>query len=342
MLTPVTARWLVHLADPEGVGTPRPSRPLRATDAKSLLNQAHRHAVLGSVLRNLDSAQDLGMPSALLAAATAQHHNDVGFNLVLRKHAHALQRAIASEKLPAMLVKGPVFARQLYPDPGLRRFTDIDLLIHPDAILAIEHILRDLGFVPAGKHSPGTVQPETKWLFRADHMQMVEVQTNLIHAASLRNGMWLSYADLATGDCDTEFQRPSTLMIVAAIHGAGHEFERLQHVADICQAARRLTGAVEEQRLTELLDRSRSRLATVTGLALAARMFGELRCLELANAIGPVQQAGLARSLMHPVVVRSSKHWTRPLHSWRRKLFRELLKANPTIRENAERNTPLG
>lgn len=320
-------RWLVHLADPEGVRTPRPRHVLRAGDVTHLLRQADLHAVLGAVLQNLENHPDIRLAPELRQAATAKHHNDVGFNLVLRKQADKLMQAVNQDKLPAMLIKGPVFARQLYPAPGLRRFTDIDLLIAPEATAAIERILIDLGFIPAGDHTPGTVEPETKWLRQNDHMQMVEVQTNLVHAASLRSGMSLGYADLAAGEIDPTMQRPSTLLIVAAIHGAGHEFERLQQVVDLCQAARRLVGAAEEQRLVELVDRSGSKLATVTGLTLAGIMFGEHRCLELAKQLQPVRHAALTRHLMSSAVVQSSKHWSRPLYAWRRKFFRRLLKA---------------
>ncbi len=98
---------------------------------------------------------------------------------------------------------------------------------------------------------------------------LVEVHSNLVHGASLRRTMSLTYEDLRE-----DAESPAGLFCVAAVHGGGHHFERLRQVVDILQAARALTKAEDERRLGVLLEKSGARLSAITGLRLAHRLFG--------------------------------------------------------------------
>jgi hypothetical protein len=66
---------------------------------------------------------------------------------------------------------------------------------------------------------------------------------------------------------------------------------------------------------------------------LAARLFGEERCADIARAIGPVPHARLARVLISRAVVTSTMSSRRVLHSWRRGAFRGLLKRGTPLAE---------
>jgi hypothetical protein len=47
------------------------------------------------------------------------------------------------------VIKGPVFARMLYPTPELRTFTDIDVLVAPAAAPRLATLLTGRGFALA-------------------------------------------------------------------------------------------------------------------------------------------------------------------------------------------------
>jgi hypothetical protein len=47
--------------------------------------------------------------------------------------------------LPVIVLKGPVLAETVYPEPALRPFSDLDLLVRPADRLAMDALLRDLG-----------------------------------------------------------------------------------------------------------------------------------------------------------------------------------------------------
>lgn len=331
MMKRLIAQWLVYLADPLGPRVSRPRRTLNARQASELFSQAELHGVLASVLRGFEFPSNDSLFAAIRADVVARHYTAVGFSLMLRLHAQAIMRMITAAGLRAVIVKGPVFARRIYPDPTLRRFTDIDILIAPEAIPQIEPILVDQGFVLADRGNHVT-KSEWKWLHRDNPALMIEVQSNLVHAAGLRAVLSLGYADLAPEGHADEAERPAALLAVAVVHGgSGHHYERLQHVVDVCQAARCLTSVEEERRLELLITRTGARLAAVAGLELAGRLFDEPRCFVLARALGPARYARFTRLLITRSVVTSTMSRTRPIHSWRRLAFRELLKRSRTL-----------
>ncbi|MBN9060588.1 MAG: hypothetical protein J0H21_15595, partial [Rhizobiales bacterium] len=121
--------------------------------------------------------------------------------------------------------------------------------------------------------------------------------------------------------------RSSTRLAIAGVHAASsHHFELLRLVIDVLQAARRLQGAAEEQALEDLVRRSGTRLALVAALDLAAGLYDDRRCRELAGGLAPVRFRSMSRLLISGDMVMAMETGERALQSWRRSLFRELLK----------------
>jgi hypothetical protein len=244
---------------------------------------------------------------------------------MLEHFGQALIRAINAEKLRGIIVKGPAFARELYPERVMRRFTDIDILADPESIPRIGQILGEQRFRLA-EQSGGAEPQEWKWVHRDHDDVTIEVQSNLIHADRLRAALSLKYSDIVREGDAAQAGTPASLMVVAAVHGGGHHFERLLHVVDICQAARHLQTLADEQQLDLLIERTNSRLATVVGLNLAGRFFADRRCRDLAKALGPVRFGAIASGLINRSAVTTAMGSSRALNSWRRSAFRELLK----------------
>lgn len=63
--------------------------------------------------------------------------------------------SFAAENIPVILLKGPALALQLYPDPGLRPFTDLDLLVHESQAEKSLALLARRGYSPLPEMIPG-------------------------------------------------------------------------------------------------------------------------------------------------------------------------------------------
>jgi len=296
-----------------------PRRKLQPSAAQALVAQADAHGVLPAVLRHFPPFS--GDPDYMAAKAEAEalSRSARAFALMLRSESDALTSIAVG--LPMTVVKGPVFARAIYPEPKLRTFTDIDILAAPAAIPGLAAILVERGYDVVDKDA-GIERKEWKWVHRENKLLMIEVHTDLVHAPSLRRCVSLCYEDIAG-----EARTPAGCLLVALVHGAySHCFERLQQVVDVCQAARALTTTADEQRFATLIDRTGFRLAAVLGLDLAGRLLAEPRCQAIARELGWDRRVGVARLLMTGTVVTSTKTSRRVLHAWRRQAFRELLK----------------
>jgi hypothetical protein len=311
--------WLVQCADPLGGQSPPLGRALSPSEARELVVQAEMHGVLPAVLRNYPPFQaDAAVFADVKADALARQRPLLAYSLMLRAQLEALLPALAG--LPVIVVKGPVFARRLYPAPYLRTFTDIDLLIAPEATRQVGQVLEARGFSLVGAGDDAERQ-EWKWVCRDNDALTIEVHTNLAHHPQLRQAISLTYGDLAEVQ-----ETPAGLLTVGVVHGALDCFERLRHVVDVCQAARILLTAEQERSLETLVERSGARFAAVTALDLAFALFGEPRCWELAHRLAPARYRTAARLLLGRSVFVSAMTSVRTLHSWRRQAFRLLLK----------------
>lgn len=57
-------------------------------------------------------------------------------------------------QIPVIVLKGGVLASLVYPTPGLRPMSDLDILVPPEKAAAVPTILRDVGFTDALPHDP--------------------------------------------------------------------------------------------------------------------------------------------------------------------------------------------
>ncbi len=320
--TRLLGAWLVQLADPLGCRLPKPWRELKSAEVEQLIAQADTHGILPALARNFRpmAEQQPGYDRARIDAASrlrmlATH------SLMLRRYADVLMTDLVGE--PVAIIKGPTFARTIYPSPQLRPFSDVDLLVAPDYKAVVATTLRAHGFELCA-HDFQEGRNEDKWLHRDNPALLVEVHTNMVHAPSLQGTLSLTYDDLA--ETGGHVEGAASQLMVAIMHAGLHQFERLRQVVDILQAARALNTADEEARFEKLVERTGARLATVAGLDLAYRLFDEPRCLDIAHVIGRTRGRTIARLLISHNVVAAMANDNRVYHTWRRQGLRELLK----------------
>lgn len=302
-----------------------------------LVALAARHNVRPAFSRNLlrqlkEAPQDFLTGDAQAAAATSSwlsdHANDLRVGdfaraSLLAEVAGTVREKIAAAALPAVIVKGVDFAEVAYGGLHLRTFSDVDLLVRPDAADALGAILRDLGFtehVPSGKRVDYT---ERAWT-RADHhgTTLVEVHTDVVHAPELRAAQSLTYdlyADPALGGVT-----PAARLVLAALHGStSHLFGRLQYVVDGLMVAR-LDPDPDE--LLVRAKRSGATLPLVTMLRLATEIYGCEISADLLRRLGPLRWGGLEARLIPAYMVLAAKGEGRWMLLPQRYIYRRLLR----------------
>jgi hypothetical protein len=332
---------LARYCDPADINRRWPSRPMTAKtaaeDGAALLEAAAAHNVLPAVARNL--AREMqhapetlirgagdGVEAArrhLLADARQGNLELVARNMVLADIARDVLAAAARDGVPVVLVKGLDFAEACYGGLPMRAFSDVDLLVRPDAAAAVAGMLVARGFEAVAPDAKHESYSERKFVRRADDAGtlLVEVHTDLAHAPKLRQRTSLTYETYA-GEPSGGVTMAARL-ILAAIHGSmSHLFDRLQYMTDMLAIVRR---GVDPAELRERVAETGSLLVARTGLDLTRRMFDCPACRELLASLPRARHDWLASRLLTPSTVISAFGPARRMHSWRRQVFRVLM-----------------
>jgi hypothetical protein len=328
-------RWLVALSDPLG-RTPKPAEALRPNELDVVVEAASAHGVLPAVARNLRTVSaghvvSTSEPQRLLDRACAMLEERAvvltGQSMLLLHHGRRISAALSRQSVPAVIVKGPVFAEKLYPEPSDRSFTDIDILATHRSLPACSAILRDFGFAAASSPLGNSRDyREYKWTLPGHPLVLIEAQSDLIHSPSLRSGIRFRHSDLIAAGAGRSADATALLML-AAVHGAaGHQFERLQPIVDVLQAARGAAGPIDVDRLARVAAGTGSSAAIQTALDLTAELFDEPSARRLADAFRAVPWRLLRRRLVSPSVVLRAQDRNGGRDSWRRRALREMIR----------------
>jgi hypothetical protein len=327
-MTSKVEAWLARLSDPAGpnpMWSPQPFSQAEAALLPSLVEAAGLHNVRPPVVRNLgvqlrvapqefmtgDPANVRAATGALTARANDLRLQDVARAVLLAAAAREILAAVSASALPAVLVKGVDFAENAYGGLHDRTFSDIDLLVRPQAEGALNEILASVGFRAITPRASRLDHTERQWTRRDGHggVILVEVHTDIVHTPELRARQTLTYdlyADQKAGGVT-----PAARLVLAALHGAtSHLFGRLQYVVDGLMVARM---GVDSEELRERAHRSGAALPVATMLRLAAELYGCLASRTLLGALEPIRWNAVERRLITPAMVLSAKD----AHRWR-------------------------
>lgn len=331
-------RLLLRIADPARRQPPTVAIP-SPEQLNLLFAAAENHGVFPVAIRGLNdlvhranesggaSTAAVEAASEILKGARLKLAYQTGIQMMMSHHARRIMAGFAGAGISGAVVKGAAFAQRLYPEPSLRTFTDVDILIAEEHRHKTGDIMRALGFeLFEFEDRKGKDYHEQKWLLSAHQDVMIEVHSNLVHSPKLRGAMSIGYEDVCAaggGNCADA----TALLFVAATHGAiGHQLDRLQHLVDVLQAARGAAGPVDAGRLANSAQRCGVTLAIAGALELAGRTFDEPSCLELARQLVPSAIARLPGQLLSPELVVRGQSLARGRGSWRRNLFRQALR----------------
>lgn len=151
--------------------------------------------------------------------------------------------------IPVVVLKGPGIAETFYPDPGLRPYRDVDLLIHESDLARVSALLEERGY--ADKN--GEVDPEPHRLHRChgifQRIFMNEATGHVVevHCDHLQIGLepvsmdriWASSAPAVFGKASARVLEPHDLFVQLCVHLHRHGFEHLVWFKDLDLMVRR-------------------------------------------------------------------------------------------------------
>lgn len=244
-----------------------------------LLSLAERNEVLGIVHSSLSEVCPELLPDAIrnrLRLAALSYATD-GLQLTA-KLAEVVQ-ALEAEGIEAVVLKGPPLAASLYDCVLLRRFGDLDILIHLDDLPRARGLLLRNGFDWDGKGStcePGTLSQTDKHLSLAHQTQGIALELHW-SCEEPADRFMLRMEDIfrsavritLPGGTSARCPGPEEQLLLLSAHGARHGWKHLKWVCDIDRLIRKRT----EIEIYAVLDRARQlgcRKRVLLALAAAA------------------------------------------------------------------------
>src|SRR5690348_4097112 len=124
------------------------SLPCVAADWDEVFQGVCRNGLLGLTYRYLHQGVSRDYPPAAFKEAIqqARYREAVGVALLYRGIRAALT-LLTDASLDFLVLKGPALAQQVYPQPSLRSFSDLDLMVHERDLRAIQRVLLAAGFI---------------------------------------------------------------------------------------------------------------------------------------------------------------------------------------------------
>ena len=285
-LTKAEKSLLCALADP---ARPCPSTDLlAAAEPRLLFDAIDHHGIEAVALRKLKTAEPKpgGEFAQLVAEAAERQFVANAMSMTLEAHATRILEAVSAARARAVIVKGPVFAKELYRHESDRPFTDIDILTPRGDLAAIGGILGRSGYWQAKRAfwDRSEINMEQKWFSKENDRLLVELHTNLVHDAGLRRRLSFGFEDHELASEGGRYPRVAWFLTAVIHAAAGHKFHKLQLLVDVLQAFRTLSQE-DLAALDRILDRIPARLETALCLELVDELFDVVEAKTVLAAI---------------------------------------------------------
>jgi hypothetical protein len=221
----------------------------------------------------------------LTEAARAQTR----FTLSMTAELFRLLDHFRKAKVEVLLTKGPVLSHRCYGDPGLRQFTDLDLIVrHRDIARASESMIA-LGYdskIPLNTISSAKFPGEYVFTKRGTNL-LVEFHTERTfryHPRPLSvDKLFERRARVTFDGQDVPALSVEDELILICIHGAKHFWERLMWIADVAALVSR--QPIDWNRAIDLAREVQAERMLHIGLLLGLNVAGANLPTTIANKI---------------------------------------------------------
>jgi len=206
---------------------------------------AEYHGVLPLAARNL-MEHGRGLPVEIQRSLRSAYEANLRRSLWFSAELSRISRHFEGKNLRAVPYKGPVLAEAVYRDPGLRSYSDLDLLIIPDDFARAKQALTELGYRPTSDQSAAI---ERLWIWAGYERSfdglagknLVELQWALLpyfYGVDVRVEELAARAGrISIAGCEVACLSPEDCVIVLCLHAAKHLWTRLIWLSDIAEAA---------------------------------------------------------------------------------------------------------
>ncbi len=204
-------------------------------------------------------------------------------NLVLLQESERVRNRLKAARIEVIPLKGVVLATTVYPDPGLRPFSDIDLLIHKSDLAAAKRLLLDEGYCAVPVLRNGFAEDYTNTVSFVREAPgfpiVIEVHWHLVYFPTyvpfLKIGeFWATAQAGRINDCEMLTLRPEYHLVQLCLHYYLHAACYLIWLIDIALFINRNRPVIDWTEVMRVARRFRIEEAVTEVLGAVSSAFG--------------------------------------------------------------------
>jgi hypothetical protein len=216
----------------------------RGIHAEGAIDAALRRYECGGWLHGRSRGEGTALEDAWGRAAAAAHRRTLAESLAALGRIAEVGALLREHGMEAILMKGAGYLAALYPDPGMRSLTDVDLLLSEENARRLGRLLAARGF--HGRVGPSFPEDERFEMFRADRELSPRVEIHWRLGVAGRTSIDQAAIWRAARPIQMEGERflllsPEDAILYHAWHASDHYFgHSLKWALDLREMLRRL------------------------------------------------------------------------------------------------------
>ncbi len=250
------------------------ARALGAIDWEIFVRMASGHGMSAIAARALAPHTKL-IPAPIIAALRARQVAISARNLYLANELVTIADLLTEKGVPAIVFKGPTLGALAYPEPGLREFSDLDILIRPAAIARARQALIAHGYRP-NCSDPRAVQSPVfrayeQTFVAASGVTVLDLHWHVLpHYISFldADSLWDRARHIELHGHSLTTLATEDLLLFLCVHGAKHGWPLLSWICDLAGLLHR-NPKLDWQALMSRAQSARSSRSLLLGLWLA-------------------------------------------------------------------------
>jgi len=223
-----------------------------------LLQAAFQHKVAPLVYRSLENVAPTGIPGPIRAGLKEQMQAGIQGNLFLTRELLSLITLFNQHDIQVLPYKGPLLTASIYGDLMLRPFTDLDILVHKQDVLQAMFLLASGGYEVIRPPSVAQINKslqsshvnqlinKSSWAYQLvmwhpNRECIVELHWHIMpkYIFSIDpEHLWANLQPVTLGGVTLKSFPPEHLLWFLCVHGAKHQWERLNWLCDIAELIR--------------------------------------------------------------------------------------------------------
>lgn len=235
-LDPITTDLLACLC-PESPGQAHLNQ--RAITAwLALYQRATAHQITPLLYHQLKNAADIQAPEVIIQRCQQDYQHNAYQNVCFYQALVEVSRQLHQANIPLILLKGSHLSKYVYRNLAIRHMTDMDVLIQPNDLAAVEKILLGMGYVlmnPEARewyyhHHYHLVYRSPQQLYLEVHWHIQEPKISTIDIQSC----WQQAQTVELDGIPVWLFQPEHLFLHLCAHLAQNSFQlNLKHLYDI-------------------------------------------------------------------------------------------------------------